>query len=102
MRKVSIIILVLLAGCRMPKFQPLREGGEDLEVPSVWTGGGGENQGEVTFGWLRELNDPELEALVAEAIEHNRDLLAAAARLRIVHEGTFIARAGRLPSVTAS
>lgn len=102
MRNVSLIILVLLAGCRMPKFQPLREGGADLEVPAVWTGGGGENQGEVTFGWLAELNDPELEALVAEAIEHNRDLLAAAARLRVVHEGTLIARAGRLPSVTAS
>ncbi len=65
MRKVSTIILVLLAGCSMPKFQPLREGGADLEVPSVWTGGGGENHGEVTFGWLRELNDPELEALVS-------------------------------------
>ena len=42
---------------------------------------GGATQGAVEAGWLATFADPELDALVQEAILHNADLQAAAARV---------------------
>jgi len=96
----TICVLVLLHGCGLP--EPKREGGKDLELPGTWANAVSENQGQVAFGWLGEFEDPELERLVAEAIDRNRDLRVAAARLQVTREGTIIAGAARLPSVTTS
>jgi NodT family efflux transporter outer membrane factor (OMF) lipoprotein len=96
----TISVLFLLQGCGMP--EPKREGGKDLELPGKWTNAGSDNQGKVTFDWLREFEDPELELLVAEAVARNRDLRVAAARLQVAKEGTIIGGAARLPSITTS
>ena len=101
-RTVLILVLAFLAGCGAPPIKPESAGGKDIELPEGWQSAGGENHGEVRFGWLRELGDPQLESLVAEAIEYNRDLLAAAARLSGAYEGTIIGGAARLPSFTTS
>jgi len=61
-----------------------------------------DNQGRVAFGWLEDFEDQQLEQLVAEAIDRNRDLQVAAARLQAARESTIIAGAARLPQVTAS
>ncbi len=82
--------------------KPKWERANDLELPGTWTNAASDNQGEVTFGWLREFEDPEMELLVAEAIDHNRDLRVAAARLRVAKEGMTLGRAARLPWITAS
>ena len=100
MCSVTICVLALLQGCGLPK--PKREGGKDLGLPGTWANAVSENQGQVALGWLGEFEDPELERLVAEAIDRNRDLRVAAARLQIAREGTIIAGAARLPSITAS
>ena len=97
---IMIWVLVLLQGCGLP--EPKWEGGNDLELPGMWMNAGSNNQREVTFGWLEELEDPEMERLVAEAIDRNRDLRVAAARLRVAKEGTILGRAARLPWFTAS
>jgi NodT family efflux transporter outer membrane factor (OMF) lipoprotein len=47
--------------------------------PSQWTAG--DAAGTVEAGWLATFADPELDALVQEAIQHNADLQAAAARV---------------------
>jgi len=97
---ITIFVLILVQGCGLPK--PTQEPGKDLEMPGAWTSAQADNQGEVAFGWLSEFEDPNMERLVAEAIEHNRDLRAAAARLRAVQEGMIRGRAARVPWVNAS
>ena len=97
---LTIAAVVCSQGCHVP--EPSYEAGDDLTLPSAWTNAESDNQGEVTFGWLQLFNDPNIEAVVAEALEHNRDLQVAAARLRVVKEGTIIGRASRLPRFSAS
>jgi outer membrane protein, multidrug efflux system len=97
---IAIFVLILVQGCGLPK--PTREPGKDLEMPGAWTSAQADNQGPVAFGWLAEFEDPNMERLVAEAIERNRDLRVAAARLRRAQEGMIIGRATRLPRVDAS
>jgi len=52
--------------------------------------------------WWRALNDPQLDALIAEGLQHNPGLDAADARLRQARAQTGTAHADRLPSVNAS
>lgn len=94
-----ISVLLLGTGCGLPK--PQCEPGQDLALPVTWTTAAADNQGQVAFGWLAEFNDPNMEQLVAEAIGRNRDLRAAAARLRRAREGMVVGRATRLPSISA-
>jgi NodT family efflux transporter outer membrane factor (OMF) lipoprotein len=97
---IVLSVSVLLQGCGVG--EPQWEGGQDLERSATWTSAGADNRGDVTFGWLREFDDPNMERLVAEAIEHNRDIQVAAARLRVAKEGTILGGAARLPWVSAS
>ncbi|MDB4512487.1 TolC family protein, partial [bacterium] len=53
-------------------------------------------------GWLGEFGDARMTKLVNEALAHNFDLKATAARLRAAKEGTIIGRSARLPSLNAS
>lgn len=51
-----------------------------LELPAQWVAQGTRPE-QVQSGWLAELQDPELEALAAEALTYNPDLQVAAARV---------------------
>src|SRR3982074_1195866 len=73
---------VLLAGCAL-KIPPF---GADIltdaargQVPGQWSGP--HRRGPVVPNWISSFGDPELTALVADAIERNPDLRAAAARV---------------------
>ena len=65
--------------------------------PSQWTAG--DAAGTVEAGWLATFADPELDALVQEAIQHNADLQAAAARVE--QATSYVAAVGgpRYPKV---
>ena len=52
--------------------------------------------------WWRALGDPQLDALIAEGLQHNPGLDAADARLRQPRSQIGTARADRLPSLNAS
>lgn len=52
--------------------------------------------------WWRALGDPQLDALIAEGLQHNPGLDAADARLRQARSQIGTARADRLPSLNAS
>ena len=97
---VTACIMALLQGCGSP--EPKRQGSKDPELPQTWTNAVSANQGQVAFGWLAEFEDPQLEQLVTEALDRNRDLRIAAARLQAARESTIIAGAARLPQITAS
>src|SRR5881394_1229888 len=78
--------VVLLAGCITLAKPPASDelAGQVLPdgapPPTAWTGGGA-STGAVGGGWLATFADADLDALVAEALVHNADLQAAAARV---------------------
>ena len=103
MRYISVFLVLVLQGCaafRMPK--PERQAGNNLELPAMWENAGTGNEGRISTGWLKTFEDPEMEKLVSEALENNRDLRATEARLKAAKEGTVFGRGPRLPSITAS
>lgn len=57
------------------------------------------SEGSIPTSWLNSLRDPKVEALVEEALAHNYDLQATAARLRVAHVQAAIAGAEREPIV---
>jgi multidrug efflux system outer membrane protein len=54
------------------------------------------------LGWRDVLGDPRLQALVALALENNRDLRVAALNVELTRAQFRIQRAGQLPSVSAT
>ncbi len=78
--------VTLLAGCiTLAKPPDTEELAKDVlpdgsPPPAAWTAGGA-TAGAVEAGWLTTFADPELDQLVQEAILHNADLQAAAARV---------------------
>jgi len=78
--------VVLLAGCITLAKPPASDelAGQVLPdgapPPTAWTGRGA-STGAVGGGWLATFADADLDALVAEALVHNADLQAAAARV---------------------
>ncbi len=73
-----------------------------IETPKVWAAAQAGTHARISSGWLGEFGDSRMTKLVNEALAHNFDLKATAARLRAAREGTIIGRSGRLPSLNAS
>ncbi len=96
MKYVACILLILgVSGCLRSVAPPPRA----LDVPAPETWEAGETTPEVVEdSWWKTLGDPELEAIVQEAVRNNRDLRAAAARLETALIQAQIAGAGRLPT----
>ena len=57
--------------------------------------------GTVADDWLKSFNDPQLDAIVAEAIANNLDLRIAAARVAIAQQTVIVVGAQLLPQVGA-
>lgn len=103
MRPIAVSFILLCAGCKSPNMHnPEWRAGQDLELPETWKHAATENHGDVTFGWLRAFDNQEMEKLVVEAIEHNKNFKVASVRLKLAKEGTVIGRAIRLPSLTGA
>lgn len=73
-----------------------------IRTPGTWQAASTGNEGRISTGWLPALGDAELTRTVNEALAHNRNLKAAAARLRVAKESSIIARSRMLPSVGLS
>ena len=59
------------------------------QIPGSWAGP--HRSGAVVPNWIRTFHDPELTALVADAVERNPDLKAAAARVEASRAAVRIA-----------
>jgi outer membrane protein, multidrug efflux system len=59
------------------------------QIPGSWAGP--HRSGAVVPNWIRTFRDPELTALVADAVERNPDLKAAAARVEASRAAVRIA-----------
>ncbi|HEY0856091.1 MAG TPA: TolC family protein, partial [Albitalea sp.] len=83
-----------LAGCALPPRA-------DTNPPSLELPTGSPAVAPVPSEWWRSFADPRLDALVDEALRDNRDLARAAARIDQSRAALRLARADRLPAVSA-
>ncbi|MFD2255886.1 efflux transporter outer membrane subunit [Luteolibacter algae] len=92
------VALLALSGCSLQS--PV----DDLAIrtPGSWSEASKGNEGKISTGWLSNFDDPGLKRSVNNALQHNRSLKAAAARLREAKETTIIARANQLPQINTS
>ncbi len=67
------------------------------KIPGSWAGP--HRSGPVVPNWVRTFGDPELTALVADAVERNPDLKAAAARVEASRAAVRIAAASLYPRI---
>jgi len=102
---VSALATALVAGCALA---PLPQHSEVLDralpkgttVPPAWKAEA--SSGAVADDWLKALNDPRLDAIVAEAIANNLDLRQAAERVAIAQQSVVVVGAQLLPKVGAA
>jgi len=95
------LVVALVQGCAT-KPPPSREQIQaealrDTTVPQSWSSQA--TQGAVGDNWVASFGDPQLDALVAEAIAHNTDLRIAAARMEEAAAQVDIADAQLKPAI---
>jgi outer membrane protein TolC len=72
----------------------------DTRIPPAWQAAPGMSP--VADDWLKSLNDPQLSAIVAEAIANNLDLRQAAEKVRAAQQTVIVVGAQLLPQVGAT
>ncbi|MGH9577729.1 MAG: TolC family protein, partial [Terriglobales bacterium] len=102
LRAAAIGLLLVAAGCAL-KTPPDREALQkdalgDVVPPAQWTARGSV-QGAVAAGWLKSFNEPQLEALVDEALTRNVNLRIAATRVDQAQASLKIAGGALTPAV---
>ncbi len=89
-----------LAGCalKQPPFgADIMPESARAKIPGSWAGP--HRSGAVVPNWIRTFRDPELTALVADAVERNPDLKAAAARVEASRAAVRIAASSLYPRI---
>ena len=102
--RLGMFALTALAGCALvppPSSEDLqKEVLPTTPVPPQWTAGHA-GTGEVQGNWLATFGDPQLDALVSEAIQYNSDLRLAAARVEQAAAYVRVAGGELYPTVDA-
>jgi len=106
-KQLSILLAAaLLGGCAVgPNYQR-----PSFDFPAFWrkdaapalAAAPAQSEAKTPEKWWSVYGDAQLDTLVAEALEHNRDLVAAAARIDQARAGLTIVDADRYPVVSAS
>jgi len=95
------VLAILLSGCGLipdHKIDPL-----DMAIPQQWQNQSGEIESDIIHhAWLEDFNSLELKPLIDEALLHNYDLMAAAARVEAAQALVKINGADRFPQVSAA
>ena len=107
-RRLPLVALPLLAAACALQPPPARDDTRqqalpNLALPDEWkapTTELGKGQGEVAAGWLATFHDPQLDALVREALEANPDLKVAAGRVEQASGYANLAGAAIYPQVS--
>ena len=96
--KQSILVLAMagMAGCTTlgPDYQP-----PEVDVPQQWQSSLTEASTVADREWWKLFQDPVLDELIQQALENNRDLRIAAARILEYAARVDIARAGLYPNL---
>lgn len=96
---VGLLGMLVLTGasCKTPEQAGIEPA---IEIPSQWSAAAVD--GEVGRDWWKSFGSAQLDELIAEALERNFDLQAAAARVEAAAADVRIAGAELTPSVSAS
>lgn len=89
-----------LAGCALkepPVGANIMPDSARSQIPGKWAGP--HRRGDVVPNWIRSFNDSRLTALVADAVERNPDLRAAAARVDASRAAVRVAAASLYPRI---
>jgi len=104
--RASLLLAALaavVAGCALKAPPTTSELQKDAlrhtAVPAAWKAGGGDSAAAAADRWLAAFNDPQLTALVFEALAYNADLQVAAASVEQAAAYVKVAGASLLPSV---
>lgn len=103
MRRSAALLALLATGCATmePKL-----GRADPAIPAAWPAGSPYlSQSEAALPavtYQQIFTDPRLQALIAQAIVNNRDLMVAAANIAAAHEQYVIQRAQQFPQLGAT
>jgi NodT family efflux transporter outer membrane factor (OMF) lipoprotein len=99
---LAIAVTVVLAGCAVsapPAPEQMRKDAlQGTEIRASWSAGT-PAEGAISDNWLASFNDPQLTALVNEALAKNPDLRATAARVEQSAAYARIAQATLLPAI---
>ncbi len=101
MSKLTLFLMAtttLISACASQPANPTFSDG--VTAPANWTGANHE-AGEVQAGWLTDLNDPVVTALVEEALTANPEIEQSRARLAQARALLQETRAAQLPFLTA-
>lgn len=97
---VPLAIAALLTACVAdppPAEQVRREALPNIALDRQWAAAAGTSADPVQQDWLHTFNDPQLDALVQEAIVHNPDLRVAGARVEQAAQSLIIAQSALRP-----
>src|SRR5216110_2037754 len=97
---LAIASSLALAGCALknpPAGADIMPESARAKIPGRWAGP--HRSGTVVPNWIRSFGDPELTALVADAVERNPDLRAAAARVEASRAAVRIAASSLYPRI---
>ena len=107
LRRLALVALVAtFAGCALTKVDPETPRltlPEALPTGQPTTGGDAVSPtASLPDPWWQLFKDPELDGLIAEALQRNADVAVAAARVAQARAEANVARGDRLPSVDVS
>src|SRR6185436_16976575 len=97
---LAVAVCLTLAGCaiKQPPFgADIMPESARAKIPGHWAGP--HRSGAVVPNWILSFHDPELTALVADAVERNPDLKAAAARVEASRAAVRIAASSLYPRI---
>ncbi len=95
---VALSSLLLLSGC-VTKSPPNQSDKLDINAPASFVS----DNDRAPFwndGWIQDIQDPMLPKIIAEALEHNYNLVAAEGRLEAARATAVIQGSGKYPSLT--
>ena len=99
---IAAVVAGVLAGCALksppPRDDVAAQALPNFRVMEHWASGAA-GSGAVADRWLATFNDPQLDALVAEALAYNLDLRVAAARVELAAAYVRLAGATLYPQV---
>src|SRR4029078_6935287 len=97
---LATLTCLALAGCALkdpPTGAEIMPASARSKIPGHWAAP--HRSGDVVPNWIRTFNDPQLTAIVADAVERNPDLKAAAARVEASRHAIRVAASSLSPRI---
>ncbi|MCZ6673749.1 MAG: TolC family protein [Verrucomicrobia bacterium] len=97
---ITLCPLIFLSGC-VTQAPPSEAGNLPVKAPATFLS----DHDKAPFwneGWVRDIQDPQLPGIIAEALEHNYNLILAEGRLDAARATAVVQGSGKYPSLNLS